>query len=192
MPYTPQHKMQSRERILASAYKLFSSKGYDNVSINEIMADADMTRGGFYAHFENKSKLYYEAIIFAAENSAIMRKKPESLDDRVWVKALIKGYLHKENIKDFCHCPLASLVTDVAVREREVRKAYTNTYKGMNDLLAKYTKSFSDCSDDTIMAATAMIIGGLAIARALDDPRLSERLLTNCQTEALRLLNGRK
>ena len=42
MPYSLQHKEKTRQRILASAYKLFSTKGYDNVSINEIMAEANL------------------------------------------------------------------------------------------------------------------------------------------------------
>ncbi|WP_455203969.1 TetR/AcrR family transcriptional regulator [Kaarinaea lacus] len=190
MPYTAQHKVESRNRILASAFKLFSLKGYDNVSINEIMADANLTRGGFYAHFDNKSKLYHEAIIYAAEHSEITRRKPDAMDTETWIQYLLRGYLHKKNLTNSSHCPLASLATDVAVRDPEVRQAYTNTYKGMNNILVNYIKSYSSCSKDTVMATTAMIIGGLAIARALDDRKLAERLLDNCRTEALRLLNG--
>ena len=188
MPYSKQHKAKSRQRILASAYKLFSTKGYDNVSINEIMADAGLTRGAFYAHFENKSKLYHEAIIYAAANSKITRRKPAKIDAETWVRELIRGYLHKNNITNTCSCPLASLATDVVVREPEVRKAYTSTFKGMNHLIENYTKTFSDCNSDTILASTAMIIGGLAIARALDDPDLSERLLDSCRIKASQIL----
>lgn len=188
MPYTQQHKALSRQRILASAYKLFSKKGYANVTINEIMADADMTRGGFYAHFENKSVLYHEAILYAAENSEITRRKPEGVDARSWVWTLLQKYLHKNNVFHSCPCPLASLATDVVVREPEVRNAYTSSFKGMNKLIANYTKSFSNCSTDTVMATTAMVIGGVVIARALDDAELSEQLLENCRAEALRLL----
>lgn len=188
MPYTKQHKAKSRQRILASAYKLFSTKGYENVSINEIMADAGLTRGAFYAHFNNKSKLYHEAIIYAAESSEIMRRKPDKIDAQTWIQRLLRGYLHKNNVTNTCGCPLASLVTDVVVREPEVRNAYTRTYKGMNNLIKKYTDSFSGCNSDTILATTSMIIGGLAIARALDDSDLSERLLESCRVKAMRLL----
>ena len=109
MPYSLQHKEKTRQRILASAYKLFSTKGYDNVSINEIMAEANLTRGAFYAHFQNKSKLYREAIIFAAENSGMTRCKPDSLDGKSWIQELLKGYLHKNNVANiifhnFLHC----------------------------------------------------------------------------------------
>ena len=85
--------------------------------------------------------------------------------------------------------PLASLATDVVVREPDVRKAYTSTFKGMNKIIKKYADTFSNCSSDTVLATTAMVIGGLAIARALDDLDLSERLLETCRANALRLLN---
>jgi len=189
MPYSQEHKAQSRQRILASAFKLFFARGYDNVSINQIMAEADMTRGAFYAHFENKGLLYREAIIFAAENSEIVREKPDELNEKQWMRTLLEGYLHKDNISKNNHCPLAALVTDVTVREPEVRDAYTRTFKGMNKRIAGYTKTYSSCSKNRIMATTAMIIGGLAIARAIDDPQLSEQLLENCKLEAQKLLD---
>jgi len=191
MPYSAQHKSKSRLRILASAYKLFSAKGYDNVSINKIMNKAKMTRGAFYAHFKNKSTLYYEAIKHAAEKSGIMKQKPDDVDGKSWVQKLLTGYLHKNNLSgESCSCPLASLVTDVVVREPIVRKTYTDTFKGMNDIIATHTKTFSKCGNDTILATSAMIIGGLAIARALDDTILSEQLLETCRVEAMHLLNG--
>ena len=72
MPYSPEHKQNSREQILSGAMNLFSRKGFSNVSIDEVMAEAGMTRGAFYAHFESKSVLYAEAVMFAALNSKMM------------------------------------------------------------------------------------------------------------------------
>jgi len=189
MPNSPEHKENSRHRILASAFKLFSTNGYDNISINQIMADAEMTRGAFYGHFENKSVLYREAIFYAAGNSEIVRNKPEKLSDKEWIKKLIQKYLDKNNVTNDCPCPLAALITDVTVREPNVRKAYTRTFKRMNHRIVGYAQTFSNSSSDTVLATTAMIIGGLAIARAVDDPQLSKQLLKSCTIEALRLLD---
>jgi AcrR family transcriptional regulator len=188
MSYSSQRKEKSRQRILASAYKLLSAKGYDNVSINEIMAEADMTRGAFYAHFTSKSELYYESILFAAEHSELHRRKPDSLDCKSWIQELLQKYLSRTNVKYGC-CPLATLANDVVVREPEVRKAYTNTFKGMNDIFAKYAGAFSRAGNDTILATSAMVVGGLAIARALDDPGLTDQLLDSCLAKAMHLLN---
>src|SRR5947199_2907690 len=62
MPYSPKHKRDTREKILESARRLFNRKGYSGVSIEEIMSDARLTRGGFYRHFNGKDELYAAAV----------------------------------------------------------------------------------------------------------------------------------
>src|SRR5262245_56311806 len=63
MPYSPEHKQNTRQRILMSARRLFNRKGFADVTIDEIMADAGLTRGGFYRHFPSKESLYSEALL---------------------------------------------------------------------------------------------------------------------------------
>jgi AcrR family transcriptional regulator len=191
MPYPKEHKQRSRLRILGSAYRLFSRRGFEAVAIDDIMADAGMTRGAFYAHFSSKSELYQQALIHAIVHSPIAQSKPPRLSAKSWLKELLRGYLHTDHIRQSgSPCPLAFLATDVAVREPQVRKAYTDSFKGMNRIIAEHAKSFSSCSDRRILAITAMMIGGVAIARALDDSLLTEDLLKSCRTEAERLLDG--
>ena len=62
MSYTAQHKERTRARIVDSARSLFNRKGYVEVSIDEIMAHAGLTRGGFYNHFDTKEDLFVEVI----------------------------------------------------------------------------------------------------------------------------------
>ena len=62
MPYSPKHKRESREKILESARRLFNKKGFSEVSIDEVMENAGLTRGGFYRHFRDKDELYAEAV----------------------------------------------------------------------------------------------------------------------------------
>ena len=69
MPYTAEHKQQTRERIVESARRLFNRRGFDEVSIDQIMSQAGLTRGGFYNHFQTKEELYCEALsAFARSN----------------------------------------------------------------------------------------------------------------------------
>ncbi|WP_161984427.1 TetR/AcrR family transcriptional regulator [Mariprofundus erugo] len=69
MSWPVQQKQISRNRILQSAIRLFSSRGFDGVSIADVMRDADLTHGAFYAHFKSKQQLYAEAIDLAASDS---------------------------------------------------------------------------------------------------------------------------
>jgi AcrR family transcriptional regulator len=62
MPYSPEHKQDTRERILESARRLFNSKGFSEFSIEEVMTHAGPTHGGFYRHFSGKDEVYAEAV----------------------------------------------------------------------------------------------------------------------------------
>src|SRR3569833_2752283 len=63
MPYRPDHKQQTRGRIVQAARKLFNLRGFEAVSIDEVMSEAGLRRGGFYKHFASKDKLYQEAVL---------------------------------------------------------------------------------------------------------------------------------
>src|SRR5262245_48336300 len=62
MPYSPDHKKGTRQRILNAAAHLFNKKGFSEASIEEIMTAAGLTHGGFYRHFHSKDELYAEAV----------------------------------------------------------------------------------------------------------------------------------
>lgn len=181
MPYSKEHKQQSRERILASAAELFTARGFDNVSIDEIMTNAEMTRGAFYAHFGNKSELYAHAIKYSAMKSPLVSGKQTEKSDEEHFFKLLDGYLSMEHLSNTMPCPMAFLVTDVANRDPLVRKTYTHSFKHMNKLITAKVNNFSDCSESTVMAVTAMMIGSVAIGHALDDPRTAKRLFNNCR-----------
>ena len=75
MPLSAEHKKQSRQKILESAFFLFTEQGFENVSIDVIMKKAGMTRGAFYAHFASKSDLYKESISYSTLSSALLKPK---------------------------------------------------------------------------------------------------------------------
>jgi TetR/AcrR family transcriptional repressor of nem operon len=62
MPYAPEHKQKTRERIVEAAARLFNRKGFAEVTIGEFMTAAGLTHGGFYRHFASKEELYAESV----------------------------------------------------------------------------------------------------------------------------------
>ena len=62
MRYTSDHKKDTRRRIVEAASKGFRRRGVDGVSVSDIMAEAGLTVGGFYRHFESKEDLFQEAL----------------------------------------------------------------------------------------------------------------------------------
>ncbi|MBD3671213.1 MAG: TetR/AcrR family transcriptional regulator [Gammaproteobacteria bacterium] len=188
MPYSVQHKQQSRKRILESAYRCFMGRGYAQTTIDEVMADAGMTRGAFYAHFSTKDDLYQSAIEYAAMNSYIADQKPDGMSDSNWLSALLKIYLSDAHIAfEGRPCPLAALVNDVAIRDDGVRKSYTHSYKGFNRIVNQSLGQDASRTP-TSLAVTAMMIGGVAIARAVEDTGLRRELLESCHALARELL----
>lgn len=191
MPYSKQHKEKSRERILKSAVRLFTRKGFESTSIDEVMADAELTRGAFYTHFKSKQDLYAEAIASASMFSILVQAKPEGLDDKAWLVQLLGTYLSPAHVhKADIPCPLAFLATDVALREPTTQQAYADVYLKMNQMIRAYTRHFSRCDKQTVMAVTAMMIGAVAVARTLPDHESQNQLLKSCRHVALDLLGA--
>jgi AcrR family transcriptional regulator len=62
MPYRPEHAAQTRARIVEAARRLFNRRGFEQVTIDQIMAAAGLTRGAFYHHFHSKNELYAAAV----------------------------------------------------------------------------------------------------------------------------------
>lgn len=182
MPWPKEKKQRSRERILKSAFSLFAARGYDNVTIGDVMREAQMTHGAFYSHFGSKQELYAEAITAGARESgaAKMAEVRDSVDRGL--EQLLKVYLEESHARDaVTPCPLAFLATDVANREEEVRGAYTRVFKRLVRLIDRELLPSSDSSRDQALAIAALMVGGVAIARALDDRQTASALLKACQ-----------
>ncbi|HIP95317.1 MAG TPA: TetR/AcrR family transcriptional regulator [Leucothrix sp.] len=190
MPLSQEHKEQSKQKILESAFDLFTEHGFDNVSIDQIMQNVSMTRGAFYAHFSSKSSLYKESISYSTLNSPLLKTKDKSLSDKEWVKLLLAEYLSFDHVSGTSNtrCPLAFLTTDIALRDPLIRSTYSDVYTNMNKRILNYTKSYSNCDESKMLAITSMIIGGAAIGRAVDDKEQRQQILESCQQFANALL----
>lgn len=182
MPWPEQRNEQTRERILDSAARLFSLRGFDAVGIDELMADAGLTRGAFYHHFRSKSELYGQAIAHAARSGAAHF---EAGLDRLVEAYLRYGHAQGENPR----CPLAFMAVDVSHREAAVRQSYTRTFGGFVARLQAALPDGAGNREQALQLAVTLI-GGVTLARALDDAQLSEELLAACRRSALARLEG--
>lgn len=177
MAWNNKHKERTRQRIVNSAAKLFTQFGFDNIGINEIMLDAGLTRGAFYAHFATKSELYSEAIIAGA----LLRMEQHNVKEAS-LQDLVSHYLSKEHFAGTGQqCPLAFLTTDISQRDKQVSHAYTRVFKGLIKHLENRELSRSQAINQAVL-----MIGGVAISGALDDAELVEELLLSCQQNEAR------
>lgn len=192
MPYRADHKQQSREKILQSAIDLFSRHGYEKTGIDAIMQKAEMTRGAFYAHFSSKSELYQKAMLSSALQSPLSDPNLDSHADQEWLNLFVSHYLSHAHIEQKRPpCPMAFLVTDVAVNEPRVRRTYTAIFRRMNSTLQRVARRFRRKNTEAdVYAALATMIGAVAIGRCLDQRPVRDRMLIACQKLAIGLLNG--
>lgn len=181
MPWPSERKQQSRERILDSAARLFSTRGFDSVSIGDVMTDAGLTHGGFYSHFTSKRELYAEAVTMAAARSARARLPRGDVADKAFLSEILMAYLDMDHVRGTqIPCPLAFLATDVANREEDVRAAYTEVFKRLVAVLARHLPVDTSSRRNKALALSALMVGGVAVSRALADEREAESLLEAC------------
>lgn len=192
MPYTPEHKAATRARIVESARILFNRHGFEQVSIDDVMERIGLTRGGFYNHFSNKDELYAEAIRSFTSCDPLSKhvaSSPGELDPRSLARLLVDLYLADATLADVDqHCPLIALPSDVARSGLKPRAAYRELVENMADI---FLAAFEAGDDDATRKAHLIVtlcVGGMVIARTVDEPRLQAALRTAARSEALNLL----
>jgi AcrR family transcriptional regulator len=169
MPYTPEHKAATRKRIVQSARRLFNRHGLTGVSIDEIMADAGLTRGGFYNHFDTKEELYAEVVASVLSCEAASWSDREARNQTNIARLFISAYLSQAHLDDRDgSCPLMALPSDVGRGGEPVKRAYRQVLEYM---LGNLEKGLSGPhARQRALAVAALCIGGMAVARAVDDP----------------------
>lgn len=182
MAWDKHHKSQTKDKILQSAAKLFTRYGFDNISINQIMSDAALTRGAFYAHFSSKSDVYAQSIAIAGK----LAKQDQLAHGNNSFNVMSQRYLSKEHRdEELTHlCPLAFLATDINQQQKAVKDTYTKVFNGFVQHAEHHTNN-----RESALQSAALMIGGLALSRALNDETLSDELLLACQHGVDRLVD---
>jgi AcrR family transcriptional regulator len=176
MPYTKEHKQRTRTRIVEAARRLFNRHGFNGVSIDEIMAEAGLTRGGFYNHFRTKDELYAEVV-----QQVLSCREGDGANPARGTRPLSNGgefidaYLSQAHFEDRDNgCPLMALPSDVARGGEPVRRAYRQVLEYMIEHLQAEVPG-ADPRRRTL-AVAALCIGGMAVARAIDDAQLAHEI----------------
>jgi TetR/AcrR family transcriptional regulator, transcriptional repressor for nem operon len=192
MPYTAEHKERTRARIVESARKLFNRHGFEQVSIETIMSEAGLTRGGFYNHFESKDDLYAAAVASFTTCNPFRKEvaKAPVTDQRDMARRLVNLYLSDEVLEDIeNHCPLYALPGDVARAGLLPQRAYTDLIRNLTRIYEYALKDFSDGAQRA-QAIVALCVGGMVLARTTDDPALRASLRAAARQQALTLLGA--
>jgi TetR/AcrR family transcriptional repressor of nem operon len=176
MPHAPQRKQETREQILRSARRLFNRKGFAEVTIDEIMGEVGLTRGGFYRHFATKDELYSEALLQFTCKSPPEQWQRKHVDPcaegATFARMIVDAYLSREHLQDRDgSCPTAGLASDVSRSSGRVKRAFRKVVEDMISVFAANLRG-GDARDQALALVSACI-GAMVVARAVDDPALA-------------------
>jgi TetR/AcrR family transcriptional regulator, transcriptional repressor for nem operon len=196
MPYPPHHRREVQQKIIASARKLFNRRGFDNVGLQEIMAGAGLTHGGFYSYFRSKSDLYTEvlACFFTdPEWKSCWEGVHVDLSSTDVGPQVVRAYLSRQHYEDVENsCPMVAVPSDVARSGEAVKQAFETVFKAMVDVLERSLLDKKRPRQMRARAIAALCVGGMVVARSLRDRRLADELRTACMDMALQLGGWKK
>lgn len=172
-------KEETRERILRAAARAIRKHGYEGVGVADVMKDAGLTHGGFYAHFESRDALLAAAADQAgAESIETLSRTVAAAKPGHELMALVDSYLSDRHMAaPEQGCAIAAAGSEVPRQQPEVRRVASRRIK---DLVGFIERQFPEWGrsavHDKAMGIAATLVGALVLARAVDDAQLSSRI----------------
>lgn len=179
MTPNPSRKELSHDRIVTAAARAIRRGGFEGVGVADIMKEAGLTHGGFYAHFDSRNAMMAEAMDRAGQESAArltqgmaLRKSRGASD----LRALVEAYLSDRHLEDIeAGCPVAALACEVPRQSPEVQEAAAQRVHGLLAIVGHALPP--DAPADSAALLASQLVGALLLARALGNKARSQALL---------------
>jgi len=172
-------KDATHERIVGVAARAIRRSGYDGTGVADIMKEAGLTHGAFYSHFASREAMLAEAVGRAcAESAAAAADVVAKVPPGQALASMLAAYLSREHVEHFdVGCPLAALGSETSRQVPEVRRVTTRHIKEMIDLVARQSPDWGQPgAHERALVTIATMVGALMLARAVDEPGLSDSL----------------
>jgi len=174
-------KAASHDRILDIAAARIRRDGIDRLAVAELMKEAGLTHGGFYRHFGSREQLVAEAAQRALSQGSAWTMASATLGGEQGYTALVDGYLstwHRDHPES--GCGVAGVTADAARAGGPARASYTRQVKECLAVLADLTGNPDhQAGEREAILTLSALVGAISIARAVDDPDLSEQIMAN-------------
>lgn len=179
MRYGDTHKAETRQKVVRAAAAAVRAKGPDGVGVAEIMAQAGLTHGGFYAHFESRDALLAEAVAKAGrDNAAWFEQRTAARADNgaSALRVVIESYLRPEHLTGVeTGCVVSAVLSEMPRQTPEVRAASAERIRRLIERVRKALPDGADPAQAQLIAST--MVGALQLARGLDDERKGKAML---------------
>ena len=166
---------ENRRRILEAAGRLFRAKGFEAVTVAEVMRAAGLTHGGFYGHFGSKDDLIAQTLAYALLAGEDRQRSRAEVD----LARYAAGYLSPRHRDDLAGgCPTAGLGAETIRQSPEARAAMTAGLRRRIELLSEGAPGASAAEKRRVaIGSWAAMVGAVILARLSDDPQLSDEVL---------------
>jgi TetR/AcrR family transcriptional repressor of nem operon len=180
MRYTPEHKIETRKKIVEDAAQRFRKEGLTGAGVANVMRDTGLTHGGFYKHFGSKNDLLVESVgeAFRETGARLLRAAEQAAPGAAW-KAIVTEYLGL----DHCNhpeggCPLAALAPEMARSEPEVKKRILEEMVSYKDQLVGLMPGRRAVDRErAFFVIFSTMIGAVELARMMPDAGARQRVL---------------
>jgi TetR/AcrR family transcriptional regulator, transcriptional repressor for nem operon len=180
MRYSREHKLETHARIVRKASVRLREKGAHGVGVADLMKEAGLTHGGFYAHFDSREALVIEAFAHAMERSTDRwRKLAEQTAPDKRLATIVESYLTPIHRDDPGHgCAIPTLGAEIARESPRTRKAFAAKLEQMIEMLAEQIPDVPrKAARKQAMAAIATMMGTLVLARVAGNGEFSDEIL---------------
>jgi TetR/AcrR family transcriptional repressor of nem operon len=180
MRYSKEHKLETHARIVKKASVRLRERGAHGIGVADLMKEAGLTHGGFYAHFDSREALVIEAFGYAMDRSTERwRKLAEATPPELRLAAIVESYLAPAHRDDPGHgCAVPALGAEIARESPKTRKAFAARLEQMIDMLAAQIPAIApEVARKQAMAAVATMMGTLVLARIAGTGELSDAIL---------------
>jgi TetR/AcrR family transcriptional repressor of nem operon len=180
MRYSREHKLETHARIVKKASVRLREKGAHGIGVADLMKEAGLTHGGFYAHFDSREALVIEAFADAMDRSTERwRKLAAATPPEKRLAAIVDSYLTTIHRDDPGHgCAVPTLGAEIARESPKTRRAFAAKLAQMIDMLADQIPEVPrKTARKQAMAAVATMMGTLVLSRIAGSGEFSDEIL---------------
>jgi TetR/AcrR family transcriptional regulator, transcriptional repressor for nem operon len=180
MRYSREHKIETHARIVKKASVRLREKGAHGIGVADLMKEAGLTHGGFYAHFTSREALVIEAFAYAMERSTQRwRKLAEQTSPEKRLATIVDSYLTRVHRDDPGHgCAVPALGAEIARESPKTRRAFAAKLEQMIDMMAEQIPDVPrKAARKQAMATIATMMGTLVLSRIAGNSEFSAEIL---------------
>jgi TetR/AcrR family transcriptional repressor of nem operon len=181
MRYSKEHKQETHARIVKKASVRLREKGAHGIGVADLMKDAGLTHGGFYAHFDSREALVIEAFAYAMDRSTERwRKLVAETPPEKRLGTIVDSYLTPVHRDDPGHgCAIPALSAEIARESPKTRKAFAAKLEQMIGMIAEQMPDLPrKTARKQAMASLATMMGTLVLARVAGSGEFSDDILS--------------